>query len=110
MGNIPEAAWAFFGIALGALSQFLIARSTNAATIQQKNRQDDRDYIKGIIDNKDLECQRLRDDLKAERELRAMEQARADRYLQMLLDDEHTMRKAAEVLNLQAGQQTGGAA
>src|ERR1044071_9408370 len=98
MGSIPEAAWVVIGGAFGAFLQYLIARSTNAATIAQQNRAADSAQVERMLASKDA-------DLKAEREMRIAEQARADRYLAMLLEDERTMHRAAEALN----QQTGGA-
>lgn len=100
---MPPEAWGVIGLAVGGFLHYMTTRSTNAATIAQQNRQDDRAQIERMLTNKDADIQRLRDDLRAERELRAMEQARADRYLSQLLEDERAMHQAADALNKQTG-------
>lgn len=100
---MPPEAWGVIGLAVGGFLHYMTTRSTNAATIAQQNRQDDRAQIERMLTNKDADIQRLRDDLRAERELRGMEQARADRYLSQLLEDERAMHQAADALNKQTG-------
>ena len=100
---MPPEAWGVIGLAVGGFLHYMTTRSTNAATIAQQNRQDDRAQIERMLANKDADLSRLRDDLRAERELRAMEQARADRYLAQLLEDERAMHRAADELNKQTG-------
>jgi hypothetical protein len=105
---MPGEAWGVIGLAIGALSQYLIARSTNAATITQQARQGDREDVTLLLSMKEAETIRLRDDLTAERARTAAEQARADRYLALLLEDERTMHAAAAAIE-QTGSGTGGA-
>lgn len=100
---MPPEAWGVIGLAIGSFLSYLTTRSTNAATIAQQNRQADRADIDRMLASKDADIQRLREDVRSERELRGMEQARADRYLSQLLEDERAMHQAADALNKQTG-------
>ena len=95
---MPAEAWGVIGLMVGGLLKYLTDRMTNAANIAQQNRQGDRDDQALFLAMKDGEIARLRDDLAAERARFAAEQARADRYLTQLLEDEKTMHAAAAAI------------